>query len=170
MIAGPLAQMLSRNKSVSFFHIISGEELTVFNRLFAENYQSPVGLLKMATGMRTSRAGVVVLSCSDPRLNPYQILGIDSTLSKSSSEALYPALVQVVLVYLTDNASEATMVRNAGGRAFDAIRTLAVLQTIGNSGTIVVMHHTGMFPNVVNEETKQLQTRLASLILILTSP
>jgi carbonic anhydrase len=35
------------------------------------------------------------------------------------------------------------MVRNAGGRAFDAIRTLSVLQTIGNPGTIVVMHHTG---------------------------
>jgi carbonic anhydrase len=39
--------------------------------------------------------------------------------------------------------SDATMVRNAGGRAFDAIRTLSVLQTIGNPGTIVVMHHTG---------------------------
>lgn len=38
---------------------------------------------------------------------------------------------------------EATMVRNAGGRVFDAIRTLSVLQTIGNPGTIVVMHHTG---------------------------
>lgn len=38
---------------------------------------------------------------------------------------------------------EATMVRNAGGRAFDAIRTLAALQTIGAPGTIVVMHHTG---------------------------
>jgi hypothetical protein len=35
------------------------------------------------------------------------------------------------------------MVRNAGGRAFDAIRTLSVLQTIGAPGTIVVMHHTG---------------------------
>jgi carbonic anhydrase len=39
---------------------------------------------------------------------------------------------------------DATMVRNAGGRAFDAIRTLSVLQTIGNPGTIVAMHHTGM--------------------------
>lgn len=37
------------------------------------------------------------------------------------------------------------MVRNAGGRVFDAIRTLAVLQTIGAPGTIVVMHHTGEF-------------------------
>ncbi len=35
------------------------------------------------------------------------------------------------------------MVRNAGGRVFDALRTLAVLQTIGPPGTIVVMHHTG---------------------------
>ncbi|KAJ6108332.1 hypothetical protein N7523_009655 [Penicillium sp. IBT 18751x] len=44
---------------------------------------------------------------------------------------------------LTDTEStEATMVRNAGGRAFDAIRTLSVLQTIGDPGTIVVMHHT----------------------------
>ena len=33
------------------------------------------------------------------------------------------------------------MVRNAGGRAFDAIRTLAALQTIGAPGTIVIMHH-----------------------------
>ena len=74
--------------------------------------------MKMVAGMRSTGAGVVVLSCSDPRLNPYQILGIDQTL-------------------------KATMVRNAGGRAFDAIRTLSVLQTIGSPGTIVVMHHTG---------------------------
>jgi hypothetical protein len=38
------------------------------------------------------------------------------------------------------------MVRNAGGRAEDAIKTLAILQTIGAPGTIVVMHHTGMLP------------------------
>ena len=36
------------------------------------------------------------------------------------------------------------MIRNAGGRAFDAIRSMAVLQTIGAPGTIVVMHHTGI--------------------------
>ncbi len=34
------------------------------------------------------------------------------------------------------------MIRNAGGRTFDALRSLAVLGTIGNPGTIVVMHHT----------------------------
>jgi carbonic anhydrase len=35
------------------------------------------------------------------------------------------------------------MVRNAGGRVMDAMRTLTVLQTIGAPGTIVVLHHTG---------------------------
>lgn len=35
------------------------------------------------------------------------------------------------------------MVRNAGGRVFDSIRTLTALQTIGSPGTIAVMHHTG---------------------------
>jgi hypothetical protein len=38
----------------------------------------------MASGMRSSNAGVVVLSCSDPRLNPYTILGLDATLSQLS--------------------------------------------------------------------------------------
>jgi len=99
MLAKPVIEMLARNKK------------------FAQGYQAPPGLTQMAATMRSTGAGVVVLSCSDPRLNPYQILGIDATL-------------------------KATMVRNAGGRAFDAIRTLSVLQTIGNPGTIVVMHHT----------------------------
>jgi carbonic anhydrase len=35
------------------------------------------------------------------------------------------------------------MIRNAGGRAMDAMRSLLVLQTISAPGTIVVMHHTG---------------------------
>ncbi|KAG4412348.1 hypothetical protein IFR04_014505, partial [Cadophora malorum] len=96
---GPLAEMLARN----------GKN--------AATYQAPPALMKMVEQMRATNQGVVVLSCSDPRLNPYQILGLDATL-------------------------KATMVRNAGGRVLDAIRTFAVLQTIGSPGTIVVMHHT----------------------------
>ncbi|EPE31225.1 beta-carbonic anhydrase, cab [Glarea lozoyensis ATCC 20868] len=99
VIKGPLVEMLARNSK------------------FASSYQSPPALLQMVSTMRATGAGVVVLSCSDPRLNPYQILGIDATL-------------------------KATMVRNAGGRAFDAIRTLSVLQTIGAPRTIAIMHHT----------------------------
>jgi hypothetical protein len=48
----------------------------------------------------------VVLSCSDPRLNPYQNLGLDPTLSKS----------KYVKQDLDINiAEQATMFRNAGG-------------------------------------------------------
>ncbi|KAJ5666009.1 carbonic anhydrase [Penicillium maclennaniae] len=93
------------------------QEMMARNRKFSQDYKAPPGLMQMVSIMKASGTGVVVLCCSDPRLNPYQILGIDSTL-------------------------KATMVRNAGGRAFDAIRTLSVLQTIGDPGTIVVMHHT----------------------------
>ncbi|KAK0857386.1 hypothetical protein LTS16_017873 [Friedmanniomyces endolithicus] len=99
MITGSVVEMLARNAK------------------FAQAYKAPPGLMQMASTMKASGAGVVVVSCSDPRLNPYLILGIDQTL-------------------------KATMVRNAGGRVFDALRTLAVLQTIGPPGTIVVMHHT----------------------------
>jgi carbonic anhydrase len=95
--------------------------------------------MQMAATMRGTGAGIVVLSCSDPRLNPYQILGIDATLSKVLRIHKQPSHNSSA-----NKKTEATMVRNAGGRAFDAIRTLSVLQTIGNPGTIVVMHHTGM--------------------------
>lgn len=56
--------------------------LTLCSKLIS-NYKAPPKLLQMIKGMRASRAGVVVLSCSDPRLNPYQILGLDETLSTS---------------------------------------------------------------------------------------
>jgi len=98
-IPKPVAEMLSRNKT------------------FAETYKTPVKFSEFAPKARATRAGVVVVSCADPRLNPHEILGLDETL-------------------------KATQVRNAGGRAFDALRSLAWLGVIGNPGTIVIMHHT----------------------------
>lgn len=39
------------------------------------------------------------------------------------------------------------VIRNAGGRVSDAIRTIAVMQAIIEPSWIVVMHHTGIiFP------------------------
>lgn len=73
----------------------------------------------MVQAVRQTGAGTIILSCSDPRLNPYEVLGVDSTIKG------------------------VTMVRNAGGRAMDAIRTISILQTIGNAKTVVVLHHTG---------------------------
>jgi carbonic anhydrase len=37
---------------------------------------------------------------------------------------------------------ELGIIRNAGGRAFDAIRSLAVLDALVKIGTIIVVHHT----------------------------
>ncbi|KAK0247895.1 hypothetical protein B0A54_16651 [Friedmanniomyces endolithicus] len=118
MITGSVVEMLARNAK------------------FAQAYKAPPGLMQMASTMKASGAGVVVVSCSDPRLNPYQILGIDQTL-------------------------KATMVRNAGGRVFDALRTLAVLQTIGSPGTIVVMHHTDC--GVTHYHDSQIREALSEL-------
>ncbi|OCL10080.1 carbonic anhydrase [Glonium stellatum] len=37
---------------------------------------------------------------------------------------------------------EAAVIRNAGGRTSDAIRSLAALDTIGNTDTVIIVHHT----------------------------
>src|SRR5882757_2852122 len=118
MITGPVVEMLARNVK------------------FAKGYTAPPPLMQMANAMRSSGAGVVVISCSDPRLNPYQILGIDGqTVSELASLRRMLYIGEQMLIFWV--CTEATMVRNAGGRVFDAIRTLSVLQTIGNPGTIV---------------------------------
>lgn len=64
MITGPLAEMMARNAK------------------WAQTYQSPPPLEKMAAAARASGQGVVVISCSDPRLNPYEILGADANISE----------------------------------------------------------------------------------------
>jgi carbonic anhydrase len=38
------------------------------------------------------------------------------------------------------------VIRNAGGRAVDAIRSLEVMGTIGAIQLIVIVHHTGKIP------------------------
>ena len=44
-----------------------------------------------------------------------------------------------------DPLEESAVVRNAGGRASDAIRSLITLDTILPLRTIIVVHHTGKF-------------------------
>lgn len=88
-------------------------------RKAAQEYKTPLPLLDAVPVARKTGAGAIILTCSDPRLNPYKILGID------------PSIRGI------------TMIRNAGGRAFDAIRTMSVLQTIGHTKTVIIMHHNG---------------------------
>lgn len=63
------------------------------------------------------------VSCSDPRIHPVQYLGLDF--------------------------GEAAIIRNAGGRTSDVMRTLLDLDAIGSVGTVVVIHHTGMSPTQI---------------------
>ena len=62
---------------------------------------------------------MVSVSCSDPRVIPEQYFGL--------------------------NRGEAAIVRNAGGRASDALRSIATLDAIGGLSTIIVVHHTGKY-------------------------
>ncbi|KAH8601527.1 hypothetical protein B0O99DRAFT_588725 [Bisporella sp. PMI_857] len=56
----------------------------------------------------------------------------------------------------------AAIIRNAGGRAMDAIRTLAVLQTVAAAGTIAVIHHTDCgLTHFHDEQIKAALTELA---------
>lgn len=57
-----------------------------------------------------------LVSCSDPRIVPEQFLGLDF--------------------------SECAIVRNAGGRTQDAMRSILALNVVGKLGTVVVIHHT----------------------------
>ncbi|KAH8648620.1 carbonic anhydrase [Xylariales sp. PMI_506] len=91
-------------------------EMLARNSKLAESYQAPPSLTVIAEASKAGN-GVIVLSCSDPRLHPEMIFGIDASI-------------------------KATMIRNAGGRAFDAIRTVSVLQAIGGAKMVVVIHHT----------------------------
>ena len=63
--------------------------------------------------------GMIIISCCDPRLNPYEYLGLDETIR--------PVLV----------------VRNAGGRAMDTERSVAALQHLGDARSVAIVQHTG---------------------------
>ncbi|KIW89451.1 uncharacterized protein Z519_09607 [Cladophialophora bantiana CBS 173.52] len=88
------------------------------NAKFATNYAQPLSLMKMREmWARKGSKGTVILSCSDPRVNPEQFM------------ALGPE-------------RPAAVIRNAGGRAMDAMRSVQVLNTITPLGLIIVVHHT----------------------------
>jgi len=66
-------------------------------------------------GKATGRRGTAIVSCADPRFTPETFLDLD-----------FP---------------EAPVIRNAGGRTQDALRTLLALDSFANLGLIIVIHH-----------------------------
>lgn len=67
MLPSPIAEMLEHNKN------------------FASTYASPPTFPQMAKAAKASGQGVIVLSCSDPRVNVHEILGLDLKTSSESS-------------------------------------------------------------------------------------
>ena len=59
------------------------------------------------------------VSCSDPRVIPEKFLELES--------------------------APKAVIRNAGGRAMDAMRSIQVLNALNEIELILVIHHTGMF-------------------------
>lgn len=39
--------------------------------------------------------------------------------------------------------TECAIIRNAGGRTSDALRSILALDAVGGTGTVIVIHHTG---------------------------
>ncbi|KAM5352758.1 hypothetical protein ACJ41O_005480 [Fusarium nematophilum] len=63
------------------------------------------------------RRKVAVVACMDSRLDPAQVLGLD--------------------------LGDAHVIRNAGGRAVEALRSILISQQMLGTREIIVMHHTG---------------------------
>jgi carbonic anhydrase len=68
--------------------------------------------------VRAAKAGgLIVISCSDPRVTVHEYLGL--------------------------KRGEAALILNAGGRAAEAMATINTLDTIVDVSAIMIVHHTG---------------------------
>ncbi|KAH8656191.1 carbonic anhydrase [Tricladium varicosporioides] len=88
------------------------------NLKYATTIHTPPPLLNQGI-LKAKAAGkksTTILACSDPRITPAVFMGL--------------------------GFGEAAIIRNAGGRASDAIRSILALDSVGSVGTIVVVHHT----------------------------
>ena len=126
MIEGPVGAMVERNHA-------------------KQGFQAPPKLMDVRpAALETPEASLIVLICSDPRLNPGEILA----LNENPGNYHLPWILYCT--NLTYPGPMASFVRVPGGRAAEAIKSLAVMQGALNSGTIVVIHHTGMKETSLN--------------------
>ncbi|KAJ3456930.1 hypothetical protein MRS44_014071 [Fusarium solani] len=90
-------------------------EANIVYRRSLGNHQAPP-LLQDLLSMSPKSGSICILTCSDARVDPNEYFGL--------------------------KLGEALVIRNAGGRATDAFRSLEVMGTISPIGLIVVVHHT----------------------------
>ncbi|KAI9172721.1 Carbon disulfide hydrolase [Paramyrothecium foliicola] len=85
------------------------------NEKSLETYQ-PLPSLDQILATKRGPGSVCILSCADARVDPTQFFGLKPL--------------------------EAIVIRNAGGRATDAFRSISVMGTIAPMALIIVVHHT----------------------------
>ncbi|KAH7420211.1 carbonic anhydrase, partial [Cadophora sp. MPI-SDFR-AT-0126] len=91
------------------------KELLDRNKRSLETYTPPARLKEIIAHIPPGLGAVFILTCADARINPNEFLGL--------------------------KRGEAVVIRNAGGRAMDAFRTLQVMGTFAPISLIVVIHH-----------------------------
>src|SRR3989475_12350669 len=89
--------------------------MTVAQEFLKANEAYAAGFQKGNLAMPPKRH-VAVLTCMDARLDPARILGLEE--------------------------GDAHVIRNAGGRAADALRSLVISEQLLGTNTIVIIHHT----------------------------
>ncbi len=89
--------------------------MTVIQEFLQANAEYAATFQKGALPMPPARK-VAVLTCMDARLDPARMLGLEE--------------------------GDAHVIRNAGGRAADAVRSLVISEQLLGTTTIVVIHHT----------------------------
>src|SRR4051794_4264833 len=92
-----------------------GVSMTVGSEFIAANQNYAASFSKGDLPMPPARK-VAVLTCMDARIDPAKALGLDE--------------------------GDAHVIRNAGGRASEALRSLAISQELLGTREIVVIHHT----------------------------
>ncbi len=106
--------------------------MSVVDEFLQANEQYAANFKKGALPLPPGRK-VAVLACMDARLDPARILGLEE--------------------------GDAHVIRNAGGRAADALRSLVISEQLLGTDTIVILHHTdcGMLTftdEVIHEKVK----------------
>ncbi|ESZ99074.1 hypothetical protein SBOR_0484 [Sclerotinia borealis F-4128] len=117
--AEKIASILERNLSVeNDLGILRPGSNTVSLRSYSKMmYVQPPPLSAVIEKNKSlGRRGTVIVSCADPRITPERFLGLEF--------------------------AEAAIVRNGGGRTRPALSSLLALDSLGNTGTIIVVHHT----------------------------
>lgn len=109
--------------------------MTCFDEFLKANETFAAGFTRGDLPMPPARK-VAVVACMDARLHPEKVLGID--------------------------IGDAHVIRNAGGRAQDALRSLVISQQLLGTREIVVLHHTdcGMLTFTNEQLAAKIQTDL----------